>query len=63
MTISQKCNCCIHEDICAKKPAYEGACRRINTEVGTSNQNLVTVNISCKYFYAKSVMRGDQNAR
>ena len=53
MTISQKCNCCMHEEVCNRKAAYEGACRRINTEIGTSNQDLVSVNISCKYFYAK----------
>lgn len=53
----------MHEEVCNRKAAYEGACRRINTEIGTSNQDLVSVNISCKYFYAKAGTRGNTNDR
>ena len=29
MTISQKCNCCIHEEICSKISSYKVACEKI----------------------------------
>ncbi len=54
MTISQKCNCCMHEDVCSKKVQYESTCNRISSAVDYSEKDLLMVNVKCAHFIEKS---------
>lgn len=55
MTIAQKCNCCIHEEICNKKDAYVNACKQVKHNIPVHIlDNIMSINISCKYFQAKA---------
>lgn len=50
MIISQKCNCCIHNEVCSKKALYEGVCRDMKSILTESREKLVSVSLNCKYF-------------
>ncbi len=50
MTISQKCNCCMHNAVCSKKALYEGSCRDIKSVLTESRNEIVSVSVNCKYF-------------
>ncbi len=50
MIISQKCNCCSHNEVCSKKALYEGTCRDIKSILTDSRNELVSVSLNCKYF-------------
>lgn len=53
MIIAQKCNCCIHEEICTKSELYKVACRQIVHNIPTSMVDMLSVSVSCKHFYPK----------
>lgn len=50
MIISQKCNCCMHNEVCSKKSLYEGICRDMKSVLTESRNELVSVSVNCKYF-------------
>jgi len=50
MIISQKCNCCMHNEVCSKKALYEGICRDMKSILTESRNELVSVSMNCKYF-------------
>lgn len=53
MNISQKCNCCMHEEVCAKSSKYKEYCKAI-VNASSSYSNDFEVNIKCKHFTTKS---------
>lgn len=72
MIISQKCNCCNHEEVCGKCGNYMAVCEKIKNEVGYFENGLVNVDIKCPHFLGKTRTkgneylpqnRGDNNAR
>lgn len=50
MVISQKCSCCIHNQVCSKKALYEGVCRDMKSILTESREELVSVSLNCKHF-------------
>lgn len=50
MITSQKCNCCMHNEVCSKKALYEGICRDMKSILTESREELVSVSLNCKYF-------------
>lgn len=56
MNLSQKCNCCIHENVCSKKSQYNSACNRISNAVDYTEKDLVIVDIKCNHFAPHSVV-------
>lgn len=52
--MTQKCNCCIHEEVCIKSEAYKYACRHIMHNVPNDIANMISGNIKCKHFQPKS---------
>ncbi len=54
MTISYKCNCCAHENVCAKTESYKSACKKINDVTGAYEAGLVSVSIKCEHFMSKT---------
>ena len=50
MVISQKCNCCMHNQVCSKKALYEGICRDMKSILTESREELVSVSLNCKYY-------------
>lgn len=54
MVISQKCNCCMHEEICSKSDSYKLACKSIKDNIGYFENGLIDVNIKCNHFVPKS---------
>ena len=52
MIISQKCNCCMHNEVCSKKALYDGICRDMKSILTESRNELVSVSMNCKYFVA-----------
>lgn len=56
MNISQKCNCCTHEEVCAKSSKYKEYCTAM-VNVSKSYGNDFEVSIKCKYFTTKSSFR------
>lgn len=50
MIINQKCNCCMHNEVCSKKALYEGMCRDMKSILTESGEELVSVSLNCKYF-------------
>lgn len=60
MVKGQNCNDCMHEPVCSKKEAYIMCCSQIKTEIGSTVQDLVSVDIKCNHFHNKPVnVRGD----
>lgn len=59
MNISQKCNCCIKEDVCRYKERYKSDCENIKRETS----DITEVSIKCKYFEKinQTVLRGKDN--
>lgn len=55
MIIIQKCNCCIHEDICTKSESYQITCRQIGHNIPTTIKDMLSVSVSCKHFYPKEM--------
>ena len=53
MNTSQKCNCCMHEEVCAKSSKYKEYCKEMVT-VSNSYDSDFEVNIKCKHFKQKS---------
>ena len=53
MNISQKCNCCMHEEVCAKSSKYKEYCQAM-VNVSNSYGSDFEVSIKCKYFKPKS---------
>lgn len=54
MMLSQKCNCCAHEEVCSKKESYKEICKKISDTISYSGKNLITVNVKCNYFATKN---------
>lgn len=50
MILSAKCNCCTHNEVCSKKALYEGICRDVKSVLTENRNELVTVNLKCKFF-------------
>lgn len=50
MNISQKCNCCMHEEVCSNTDMYKKACENIVNSF--TCKGLVSVSITCKHFKA-----------
>ena len=53
MNISQKCNCCMHEEVCAKSSKYKEYCKAI-VNAGSGFCGDFEVSIKCKHFKPKS---------
>ena len=53
MVISQKCNCCMHQEVCGKCGNYMAVCSKIKNEVGYFEERLVNVEIKCPHFREK----------
>ena len=53
MILSQKCNCCAHEEICSKKESYKEVCYRISNAVSCSEKDLIAVDVKCNHFATK----------
>lgn len=67
MIISEKCNCCIHEQICAFKSEYLAACKAIR-DCGYNHEHIngvikyvkdsnIDVSIRCPHMMAQSAVR------
>lgn len=50
MILTQKCNCCIHNEVCSKKPLYDGVVRDIKSVITPTREEFTSVAIRCKYF-------------
>lgn len=69
MTISEKCNCCTHEPICAFKGEYLAACKAIKEACyGTGSAGFmpikdskVNVSIRCPYIMTQNAARRADN--
>ena len=59
MIITQKCNCCIHEEICTKSELYKVACRQISHNIPNTIKDILSVSVSCKHFYPKETVDKD----
>lgn len=59
MNISQKCNCCIKEDVCRYKEQYVSNCESIKRATSA----ITEVSIKCKHFEKihQIAMRGEDN--
>lgn len=50
---TDKCNCCAHENVCAKTESYKNACKAINDAANAFEIGLLSVSIRCEHFMAK----------
>ena len=57
MVLTQKCNCCVHEEVCRKKDAYKTACKQVVHNIPTHIVDAMSVSVSCKHFQPKSATR------
>ena len=58
MNTSQKCNCCVKENVCKYKVEYEHDCRNlVSSIVGKTTE----ISVKCKEFMPKSTTRELQN--
>ncbi|MBO5019056.1 MAG: hypothetical protein J6D52_00170 [Clostridia bacterium] len=70
MTISQKCNCCMHEEVCSKRNVYSDGCKNIAEAVKHLGCEF-DIHIKCPHFAVRLQNksnddlfqnRGDNNA-
>ena len=74
MIICEKCNCCVHEQICSFKQEYLDACEAVkyasytvgkekNGAVGLKylKDSKISVSIRCPYIMTQSAVRGANN--
>lgn len=50
MIMFAKCNCCVHNEVCSKKPLYEGVCRDIKSVLTETRSELISGNLRCRHF-------------
>ena len=67
MVISEKCNCCIHEEVCSFKPEYTAACEAIRSASYTTERghkiikdSKVDVHIRCPHMMVRIGKRGTE---
>ena len=53
MVISQKCNCCMHENVCAKSDKYKQSCIEVSNCIDSYRAD-IDVSIKCAHFVANS---------
>lgn len=53
----QECNCCTHEEICAKSIQYKKACEKIQNAIDSFDEDLLVVNVKCRHFIPKTTQR------
>lgn len=66
MITTDKCNCCVHDQVCGFKEEYQAACASINmsayqTRKGTfalMKDSNINVNIHCPHIMTRTVKRG-----
>lgn len=54
----QKCNCCTHEDVCAKSIQYKKACENIQNAIDCFDKDFLIVDVKCRHFTPKPMQRG-----
>lgn len=52
MTISQKCNCCMHEAVCSQRDTYTAACK-VLTDTSKHWGCEIDIHIKCPHFVVK----------
>ena len=73
MIISEKCNCCMHNEVCNFKDEYlkaieviKNACYSVDNKVGYAKDSRVSVSIRCPFILTQSKIaarrEADENA-
>ena len=60
MTISQKCNCCMHEKICSQRDTYTDACKLL-ADTSKHYGCEIDIHIKCPHFFTNSRVKGNED--